>query len=143
MSKNRDKIELRKSQVLQAKLDNPTITEREIAKGIKEDKSTVHRDITALRQDGAIQADGTIQAIKETDLELVTLGQSGLLNWCNDVVKKGRIEREDARTLNDIIKTSQTRYSFLAGENAKEDGGEKSILETDKKTISERLKSLL
>lgn len=122
MSKNQNKIEERKKKVLEAKLTSPSKTQREIAKDVGATKSTIDRDLRALGQDGAIQSDETINAIKDADLEIVILGQSILLERFQDESERKNIKARDIST---IAKDSQTRYSFLAGENANKDGGEK------------------
>lgn len=121
MSANRNKIEERRTKVLEAKLADPQKTVREIEKDIGVPYRTVARDLNKLTQDGTIQCDGTMNAIKDADLEIVTLGQSILLDRMRDEEERTKIK---ARDISSIAKDSQIRYSFLAGENANEDGGE-------------------
>tara|TARA_R110000850_G_scaffold116345_2_gene232146 strand:- start:203 stop:619 length:417 start_codon:yes stop_codon:yes gene_type:complete len=121
MPKNINKIEARKKKVLEAKLKDPTKSERDIGSELNIGKSTVHRDLVFLGQDGALQEDTVINSIKDADLEIVTLGQA-------EIVRRFRaqeeLEKMSTRDVSIVSKDSQVRYSFLSGENAKKNGGE-------------------
>jgi DNA-binding transcriptional regulator YhcF (GntR family) len=125
MSANVNKIEARKTKVLEEKLKSPQKTIRELAKDTDSSIGTVARDLKKLAQDGTIQVDETMNAIKDADLEIVTRGQKIILQRFRD---EKELKKISARDVSVITKDSQVRYSFLAGENAKTDGGEKEGL---------------
>ena len=131
MGVNKNKIEARRKKVLEVKLNNPQINERDLAKQTGSSNTTVHRDLTKLKQDEALKTDITINAIKDADLEILTLGQSIILDRFRDDEERAKVSTRDVSA---IAKDSQVRYSFLAGENAKANGGEKEIIWNEQRT---------
>ena len=122
MPKNQNKIEARKKAVLEAKLKSPQATTRQIAEAVGSSKSTIALDIEAIGQDGTKDDIPVINAIRDADLEIVTLGQSLILDKMKD---KEEQKKMAIRDISAVAKDSQVRYSFLTGENANKDGGEK------------------
>ena len=85
---NKNKIEERKKRVLEEKLKEPTIDQRDLAKKVGSSAATVNRDLARLKQDETLADIPAINAIKDADLELVVLGQSGMLDWGKEVIRK-------------------------------------------------------
>lgn len=120
-TKNAGKIGKRQMQVLEKKLENPEKSQREIAAELNIGNGTVHRDLKSLEQDGALNEIKAIDIIKDADLEIVTLGQSILLDRMKDEEERKKI---NARDISAITETSHKRRAFLAGENSNDQGGE-------------------
>lgn len=110
---NKNKIEARKKKVLEAKLKNPVASERDIAREVGAGNATIHRDLDSLKQDGALQENNTINAIRDADLEIVTLGQSIILDRFRTPEEIAKVSTRDVSA---ITKDSQVRSSFLKAE---------------------------
>jgi len=123
MPKNEHKIEARKKKVLKEKLKDPTASQEELAKRVGTSRQTVQRDLKYLGENGQLKDISVMNAIKDADLEIVIEGQKAIIEKI--LLEKDKIT---ARDLSAVTKDSQVRYSFLAGENAKKDGGEKRSL---------------
>lgn len=123
-SVNFDKIEERKKRVLEAKMKDPTKSHEEIAKEVEIPRRTVTTYIAALARDGRIPEEGIINAIKDADLEIVTLSQNILIDRFNS---SGELEKISARDVSAISRDSHLRRAFLSGENATKKGGQKEI----------------
>lgn len=120
---NLAKLEANKKKVLEAKLKDPTKSHRKIAEEIGMSPTSVRRNFKYLAQDGTLKDSSIIHAIRDADLQIVEEGQKLIL----EKIRSGR--GLEIRDLSATAKDSQIRYSFLTGENAKTDGGEKRILE--------------
>ena len=106
--------------VATAAIKDPLKTEREIAKEAGVSKGTAHNMLGKLGQ--SIDRSSTIVAIEETDLELVTILQSKMLEWARNL---GDPKKDDVAVANQVARESQKRYSMLSGENTNEEGGER------------------
>lgn len=110
------------AKVTKAVLNNPTATEREIAKIAWVSRSSAHRQKTELEQTGALSKDTRIRAIADSDLRITILGQSELIDRLQDEAKRSKIQ---ARDLNAIIDSSVKRRAFIWWDNTDKDGLEK------------------
>ena len=106
-------------------LKHPLASEREIVKATGLSKGNVGDKLGKL---GHLERNESMTAIAKADLEIVKLGQGLTKTWAKGVTSP---KREDINTVTVAVRESQKRYSFLTGENATTDGGEKEFVFQD------------
>lgn len=104
-------------------LKDPNVTIEEISKTTKLSIGNVHDKLKKVEN---FDRTSTIIAIEETDLQIVSLGQSKTLEWIQEITE---VKREDINTITQAIDKSQKRYSMLHGDVTDDEGGDK-LLET-------------
>lgn len=103
-------------------LKDPLQTEREIAKKAGVSNGTAHNMLSKIEQN--IDRTSTIVSIEESDLEIVVLSQSIILDKMRDEKTRSKMGIGE---ISQVAERSQKRYSFLTGENANEKGGERKV----------------
>ena len=103
-------------------IKNPLAPSREIAKNVGISKSTVNNKLAELGQGVELDRTSAVVAISATDLEIVTLGQSIIL----DKLRDGEYQKKvNIGEVSQVIERSQKRQAFIDGANSDKGGGEK------------------
>lgn len=105
-------------------IKDPSAKQEDIAKKTGLSLGNVNDKLKKLEKEGVIDRTSAIIAIEETDLEIVTLTQSITLEKLQDEDQRAKMSITDLALVGE---KSQKRYSFLSGENANKDGGEKEV----------------
>ena len=124
MTTNQEGLAVSASQALAYKLEGKSYDQ--IAKLMKVGKSTAFRWVTYARlvaRDETINVDVN-ELIAQQFASTIHAGEIES-TFLDEVQQKESIEPRDVAEVNKIKTSSQKLYSFLAGDNAKKDGGEK------------------
>lgn len=113
------------SKVANVLIKSPLLTEREIAEEAGVGNWTVHRALDELEQSGA--KDEKIIVITDTDLNIVTLGQSEIDRRLKD---KEELAKMRTVEISQVIKESTARYSLFRWDATDKSGWLKNTVAT-------------
>lgn len=121
MPANKEGKEIRKAEVARLKMQGKTCREIEEETGI--DKSAVSRDWKELRQDETLAE--TLEALKMINLMNSLDASTAEGKFIQDRLSRKEITSDEMAKITAAKLAGQKVYSFLAGENANDKGGEK------------------